>query len=274
MNPALLITASLSAGNTPHVALRDVKERTLRHLEGLIAWILDPGISRIVFAKNCHVPIRSKILIELAEGEGKQLECVLVKPSSRTSLQGKGFGEGDLVRQVIGVSELIRDAGEFVKITGKLHAPGVLTRLQGSASGEFFVTRSAIGMSPTTLRSRIYRSERGSRLMGVLKRRCRIPWALVAAPTGSLVDTRCYRVSTNFYSEVLLRSHIRVQDALGYTLERAFWDDLSEVKTGAALIDGEPMIVGTSGSLGTVAGAFSKEIKLRAQDVCERLLSR
>ena len=110
--------------------------------------------------------------------------------------------------------------------------------------------------------------------MGLLKRRCRIPWVLVAAPAGSLVDTRCYRVSTNFYSEVLLRSHIRVQDALGYTLERAFWDDLSEVKTGAALIDGEPMIVGTSGSLGTVVGSFSEEIKLRAQDVCERLLSR
>jgi hypothetical protein len=227
-----------------------------------------------VFAKNCHVPIRSKILVELAESEGKELECVQVNPSPRTSVQGKGFGEGDLVCQAIGVSELIRNSGEFLKITGKLHAPGILKRLQGNASGEFFATRPAGGMQPTALRHRIYRSEGGSRLMGVLKRRFRIPWALVAAPPGPLVDTRCYRVSTNFYSEVLLHSHIRVQDALGYTLERAFWDDLSETGAGAYLIDGEPVIVGTSGSLGTVAGSFSEEIKLEARDVCARLLSR
>ena len=274
MSPVLLITASLSAGNTPLVALRDVKERTLRHMEGLIAWIRDPGISRIVFAKNCDVPVRSRILAELAEAEGKQLECVQVAPSPRTSVQGKGFGEGDLVRQAIGVSELIRDIGEFVKITGKLHAPGILTRLRGNASGEFFVTRSAALLPSPMVRSLIYRSEEGSHLMGLLKRRFRIPWALVAAPPGALVDTRCYRVKADFYSEVLLRSHIRVQDALGYTLERAFWDDLSKVNAGATLIEGEPVIVGTSGSLGTVAGSFSEEIKLQARDACERLLSR
>jgi hypothetical protein len=273
MSPVLLITVSLSAEGTPHVAVRDIEERTLRHLEALIAWIEEPGFPKIVFAKNCRVPVRSEVLTELAAKSGKDLECVQVDSSPKTSLQGKGFGEGDLVRQAIETSDLLRDSEEFVKITGKLHAPGILQSFEGTAEGEFFVTRAASPSGSARLRSHFYKSEEGSHLMGFLKRRLRIPWSLVSTPTGSLVDTRCYRVRKDFYSTVLSRSHLRVQDALGYTLERSFWDDLSR-ESRVRLIDGEPSIIGTSGSLGTRFGEFSDQVRIQAGEVSKALLSR
>jgi len=273
MNPTLLITASLSAEGTPHVALRNVEERTLRHVEALIAWIRDPAFPRIVFAKNCHVPIRHGVLTGLATRSGKELECLQLDASPKTALQGKGFGEGDLVRQAMEASDLLGSADDFVKITGKLHAPGIGQTFLGSSAGEFFATRMPTIPGWGSLVARAYHSEEGSRMMAVLKRRFRIPWSLVASPPGSLVDTRCYRVRRDFYSTVLARSHRRVQDALGYTLERCFWDDLSGHGRHVRLIEGEPSIIGTSGSLGTSSGSFSEEVKLEAGQVCEELLA-
>jgi hypothetical protein len=269
----LLITASLDAGKTPYVALSSTSARIEAHMEGLLAWCREPWVGSIVFVKNCGTRIRTEVLEQMASSYGKELEFIQVESSPRTVLQGKGFGEGDMIRQVLERSETLRATEDFIKITGKLFHPRVDAIFNGEGDGEFFVCRTfdTRGISPIRKRlAPMYRKERGSIAMAFLKRRVRVPWEWVAAPPDAIVDTRFYRVSRDFYGPVLEESYRRVQDALGYTLERAFWDDLQ----GHAIrrIDVSPDIIGTSGSLGTKAGEYPVEIRMEAREIATRLL--
>jgi hypothetical protein len=270
----LLITASLDAGRTPQVALRDTQERTIKHMEGLISWLRDPAIHRIVFAKNCAARIRPEVLMEEAKAHGKELEFVQTVSSPRTSVQGKGYGEGDLIRQALEQSELMRSADEFVKITGKLYTPQALELFSGESAGNFLLNTET-GTGADSWRRQVlgpfYQSEAGCGLLGLLRRTLHVPWGLVAAPVTGWIDTRVYRVRRDRYERVLLNSYRRVHDALGYTLEAAFYDDLRE-QSDLRLIREMPVILGTSGTLGTTAGAYSAEIQVEALNLARKLL--
>lgn len=50
--PPLLITAAFNVGETPHVKLRDTRQRVLHHMEGLLAWLEGAEFGPIVFAKS------------------------------------------------------------------------------------------------------------------------------------------------------------------------------------------------------------------------------
>ena len=272
----LIITASFDASATPKVALREVHERTLRHMEGLLAWLKDPSISRIVFVKNCLTKIREEVLMESARTHGKELEFLQVDSSPRTVLQGKGFGEGDLIRQALERSTTLQEADAFMKVTGKLYAPGWERVFTVSGEGEFYlsVPQTSVKMENLRLWTRpFYRSENGSRLMGFLKRRMRIPWEVVAATPRGWIDTRMYRVNKEFYRENLLESHRRVQDAMNYTLENAFFDDLSGMED-IRKMESIPLILGTSGTLGSTPAAFSDKICFEAKEMSRELLAK
>lgn len=275
-NTPLLITASLDAGRTPQVALRDTQERTIKHMEGLIAWLRDPSIHRIVFAKNCAARIRPEVLIEAAKAHGKELEFVQTTASPRTSLQGKGYGEGDLIRQVLEHSEFVRTADEFLKITGKLYTPRVLELFSGQSAGNFLLNSevsTGVARWRRHLLGPLYQSEKGCSLLGFLRRTLHVPWGLVAAPVTGWIDTRVYRVRRSFYQAKLLNSYRRVHDSLGYTLEAVFHDDLCE-RSVLSLIRETPVILGTSGTLGTTAGQYSLLIQEEAKNLASRLLEK
>lgn len=272
--PPLLITASLDAGRTPQVALSDVHKRTLRHMEGLLAWLKAPGVERVIFAKNCTLSIRHGVLVEAAASHGKELEFIQGTASSRTSVQGKGYGEGDLIRQVLEKSAVLRASREFIKVTGKLFMPEALSVFTGEGGGEFFETSSDIPEALFPTRHWIkgaYRSIILSRGVALLKR-SRVPWGWIAAVPAGWIDTRCYRSTVEYYRNHLLRSHERVQDALGYTLENAVFDDLQRVES-IRRISSAPVIVGMSGTLGTQSGSFSDNLCHEAADLTTRLLS-
>jgi hypothetical protein len=273
--PPLLITASLDAGKTPYVALSATMDRVVAHMQGLLAWLEDPTIGTIVFAKNCAAQIRPKVLEEVAASHGKELEFVQVASSVRTAVQGKGYGEGDLIRQALERSDLLRASDNFIKITGKLYCPGIGIIFSGLGMGEFFVSRGFSSGSINPIRrnlTRLYGNHLGSAVFGVLKRKVRVPWGLVAASPGAVVDTRLYRVSRGFYLTVLGNSYRRVQDALGYTLERAFHDDLMNHSASCGMLEISPPIIGTSGSMGTMAGEFSQAIRAEAHELALRLM--
>jgi hypothetical protein len=121
--------------------------------------------------------------------------------------------------------------------------------------------------------SPLYSHAAGSALLSFMKRGLRVPWELVASAPGGLVDTRFYRVDRDFYLRVLHDSHRRVRDPLGYTLERAFHDDLKGIASSVRLIDLPPPIVGTSGSLGTTSGCYSEEIRGESEELASRLFA-
>lgn len=272
--PPLLVTASLDPGRTPQVTLSDVRERTLRHMEGLLVWLKQPWTGRVVFAKNCTLPVRQTVLSGAAARHGKELEFVQVSSSPLTAIQGKGYGEGDLIRQALEKSEVLRCTRDFIKITGKLFMPDARSVFTGEGEGEFFDTgaRNDSAVFPTRLMLKsAYRFASLSRSLAVLKR-CRVPWGCIAAVTSGWIDTRCYRSNVDFYRERLLRSHERVQDALGYTLENAVFDDLAGV-SGIRAITSSPVIIGASGTLGTSASFFPEEVTGEAFDLAGQLLS-
>jgi len=271
----LLITASLDSGKTPYVNLSSTSARIEAHMEGLLAWCREPWVGSIVLVKNCSAKIRPEVLEHVAASYGKELEFIQVTPSPRTVLQGKGFGEGDMIHQVLEKSETLRRADDFIKVTGKLFCPGADAIFNGQSGGEFFVCRTFDAKDVSLIRKRLsplYQTERGSVAMAFLKRRVRVPWSWVAAAPSALVDTRLYRVKRDFYSQILKNSYRRVQDTLGYTLERAFMDDLRGCDRPVNMLEISPGIIGVSGSVGTRAGEFAEEIRAEARDLAVRLV--
>ncbi len=242
-------------------------------MEGLLAWLKEPSVGKVVFAKNCALSIRAEVLAQVAAIHGKELEFVQAPPSPRTSIQGKGYGEGDLIRQALDKSEVLRAAHDFIKVTGKLFMPDAPAVFTGEGDGEFFDVGRDVGrVFPTRqLLGPAYRSPILGRVMAAA-RKCRVPWEWIAAVPSGWVDTRCYRCEIEFYREYLLNSHKRVRDALGYTLENAVFDDLQESERIRRMTF-TPIIVGVSGTLGTQAGSFSDDLRREASDLTDRLLS-
>lgn len=255
------------------MALSDVYVRTLRHVEGLLAWLKEPSVEKVVFAKNCTLPIRSELLVETAARHGKELEFLQVASSPRISVQGKGYGEGDLIRQALEKSEVLRGAHDFIKITGKLFMPNARSVFTGEGHGEFFVAQNSAKPAIFLTRHLFKAAYCSAFTVGYLAllRRCRVPWSAIAAVPAGWIDTRCYRITIDCYRKHLLRSHDRVQDALGYTLENAVYDDLVTAPNMRS-ISSSPVIIGTSGTLGTISGSYSDEIRKEGDKLTRRLL--
>lgn len=274
-NIPFLMTATFDVGRTPHVVLSKREERVEKYMEGVIAWLEDPLCQRIVFAKNCSTRVNQEVLEKAATAYGKELEYLEVSASSKTVVQGKGYGEGDLIRQAVGQSLFLREAEDFIKVTGKLYVPHAAQLFTREGEGEFLLNsenRKAGNRWHDDLLASMYQNEAGCSLLGFLRRRLRIPWGLVSAPVKRWIDTRIYRVRRDFYQRVLVNSHRRCHDALGYTLEAVLHDDLRNQR-GIRLIRQESVILGTSGTLGTTAGEYSPRIKELARELARKLMA-
>ncbi len=273
--PPLLITASLDAGDTPHVKLRDTHQRVLHHMEGLLAWLGSSDFFKIVFAKNCRTKIPAQILCDTASAFGKDLEFLEIAPSQATARQGKGHGEGEIVAAALRQSRLLAKASAFAKSTGKLFLGNHRLLLDGDQQAKCF--RCAAPRFQNTRPwhgrvNRLHQSEAGSRCLSAMHRFLRVPWFFIGARPRFWVDTRFYVCGRDFYLANLSRSHHRVQDRLGYSLEAAFYDDLQGVN-GVRWIDEEPIVYGASGTLGTTAATFAAPLRHRAEALAAELLS-
>lgn len=264
------MTVTLAPSVREQVRLVAAKERTEKYMEGLLAWLGEGGVGKIVLVKNCGARIREEVLVELAREFGKELEVVQVRESAKTAWRGKGYGEGDMIFQALEKSRILRGAESFLKVTGKLYCVGweEIFSLEGDA--DFFLMEGGgHGGKWRRIVTGLYKSEAGSRLMGWL-RRGRMPWPLIAAGGTGWLDTRFYRVRKPFYQECLLGSYRRVQDALAYHLENAFFDD-TRGREGCCFHRDTPMILGTSGTLGTTSAGYPREIEERAKAIAQAL---
>jgi hypothetical protein len=187
-------------------------------MEGLVAWMRDPRFKEIVFVKNCSLEIRHGILEKAAEAYGKRLEVLQVGSSPLTLQRGKGFGEGDMVRQTLEKSLILAHAQSFCKVTGKLfYERDALFEMHGR-SGMFHVVSAQAAGLLVGLRRRLgvfYRSRHISGWLPFLHKNFGLPWSLLAAAPEYWIDTRFHHVSKKVYRERLLASHLRVHDAMG-----------------------------------------------------------
>jgi len=243
-------------------------------MEGLVAWLRDPYFHEIVLAKNCAIPVDAIALRMAAEAHGKRLEFVQVEGSPLTERRGKGFGEGDMIREVLQKSEVLRGAAGFCKATGKLYLRDAAAFYGSPGGGVFFKTAAPACGALVFWRGLIcgmYRSKRFHRVLPWLHRRVGIPWSLVAAAPREWIDTRFYKVSREGYERRFADSYERVDDALGYSLEAAFADD-AEGCADCTFVMEAPIVYGYSGTLGTAAAEFSEEIRREAGELTARIL--
>lgn len=273
--PPLLITAAFDVGETPHVKLRDTRQRVLHHMEGLLAWLESSELGQIVFAKNCGTKIRASVLSETAASFGKELEFLEIPSSKLTARQGKGFGEGEIVLGAIECSGILGKSSSFAKSTGKLFLKNHEHLFAGRWRARCFRCAAPNRGTPSTwhrLVNKVHQSELGSRCLADMQRFLRAPWFLIGAHPQCWVDTRFYVCERDFYRANLSQSHRRVQDRLGYSLEAAFYDDLQRAE-GVGWIDEMPLVYGTSGTLGTTAAPFAEPVRRRAEALAAELLS-
>ena len=273
--PPLLITAAFDVGETPHVKLRDTHQRVLHHMEGLLGWLESSDFSRIVFAKNCGTKIQARVLSDTAAVFGKELEFLQIPSSELTARQGKGFGEGEIVKGALKCSGLLEKAPYFAKSTGKLFLKNHELLLVDQCQTRCFRCAAPNSEMPSVwhrLVNKLHQSEAGSRCLADTHRLLRVPWFFIGARPQFWVDTRFYVCGRDFYLANLSRSHRRVQDRLGYSLEAAFYDDLQRVE-GVGWVDEMPLVYGTSGTLGTTAAPFAEPLRRRAEALAAELLS-
>jgi hypothetical protein len=273
--PPVLITAAFNVGETPHVKLRDTRQRVLHHMEGLLAWLESSDFCQIVFAKNCGTKIQSSVLCETAAAFGKELEFLEIPSSKLTARQGKGFGEGEIIGGALERSGLLGKSSYFAKSTGKLFLKNHELLLADKWRARCFRCAAPNRKNPSAwhrLVNKLHQFEAGSRCLADMHRLLRLPWFLIGAHPQCWVDTRFYVCERDFYLANLSRSHRRVQDRLGYSLEAAFYDDLQRVE-GVGWIDEMPLVYGTSGTLGTTAAPFAEPVRHRAEALAAELLS-
>lgn len=274
MKYPLLITASFDTGRTPHVALRDVQKRVEHYMEGLLAWLKDPLFDSIVFTKNCSTRICESVLYEAAEAHGKNFELLQVASSALTEVRGKGYGEGHLISQALVASKFLQETDTFCKSTGKLFLCDAANYFSNPAMGVFFTTpvsRTGHLWAWRRFIVFLYRSVRGATLLAKFYRNYHIPWSFVAAAPRGWIDTRFYQVKKEFYEKKIRSSYLRVQDALGYSLEAAYFDDLF-TESEVSILDQNPNILGTSGTLGTTGGFFPQDIQKEARSLASKLV--
>ena len=108
-------------------------------------------------------------------------------------------------------------------------------------------------------------------LFPFFRKRCGQAAGMIAAPVIRWVDTRIYRMRRGFYQDNLLNAYRRVHDSLGNTLEAVFYDDLRNL-TAIHFIRREPIILGSSGTLGTTAGVYSIQIQEESCELTSKLL--
>jgi hypothetical protein len=233
------------------------------------------GFSRIVFAKNCGTKIQEQVLKKWAASFGKELEFLQIPPCPATAKQGKGHGEGEIIARALRQSRILFQAPAFAKSTGKLFLGNHGLLLVDKGRANFFRCAAPRCGSPAVwhrLTNKLHQSEAGSRCLANMHRILRVPWFLVGARPQFWVDTRFYVCERDFYLAYLSRSHRRVQDRLGYSLEAAFYDDLKSAER-VGWLDEMPLVYGASGTLGTTAASFEDPLKRRAEALTAELLS-
>lgn len=117
----LLLTATVSPGETPDLVLRDPQERESNYLDALARWCeaLPPNWS-IVVAENSGWP--TSRFSEVGDRFGRSVQ--VLECEDRGSHEGKSIGEAGLVDD-FAATALARDCDWIFKCTGRLYVQNI-----------------------------------------------------------------------------------------------------------------------------------------------------
>ena len=253
--PPLLLTASISPGMVPFVALTDPRERALQYFCAVLSWLRQSPIRDVVLAENTGSEVSFDVLQDVASALGKRLEVLCFDGNDGARRFGKGHGEGGILEHALARSALLSGRPAFCKCTGRLFLANFaeLAPLLDARDNTFFEDRGRLATPwqgrMTRLLGRLEPSWGDGAADGPRQRMRRALHALLDAPLW--VDTRFFRVEVDFFQRELSRAWRRCDDVAGYYLEHAYHDVLRRFPE--ALVWKVPTRwIGASGTLGAI----------------------
>lgn len=174
-----------------------IKSTTLRlqqYITNITKYIIDSPFNQIIFCENSNYNISSEreILESLAKFYHKKIELIQFKwDTDRTNLQGRGYGESEIMEYALQKSKLIFDDQPIIKITWRYYLSNSCEFVNYNHKKNMFIR-----MSP-------------------MKPRC---------------STACYIFTPSFYREHLWWIGEKVDDKKGKNsmLEWVFYHQLSQ----------------------------------------------
>lgn len=214
--------------------LRDEKER-LRQYEESVRFFLDSGaFSKVIFCENSNYGLKGlSYLLDIATKNRIELELLSFQGNTeKSSIHGKGYGEGEIMEYVFSHSKIADSETYFVKITGRLKVDNI----------KDIVTHID--------QSRIY-------------------FNIPNRTRRDIYDTRFYGMPSDQFKKLFVGIYGRVMDDQGVFLEKLYTQIILDKKINVTNFPRYPRIVGVSGSGG---GVYTyTEWKCRIRDVLSQM---
>lgn len=164
--------------------------RLAQYLEALNYYISCNAVEGIVICDNSNYSIRDNDIAQhVSNYREKPIEIISFDGNGKTIIQGKGYGEGEIIEYAINNSKLIKKTGTFLKVTGRLKVLNLDALAIGMSEEKNYFIRD------------IYNGWDG-------------------------IDTRLFFCQVDFYLKCFKEKYTRVDDSSGYTLERVFYNQL------------------------------------------------
>ena len=226
----LLITSCVIIADDDAV-LRDPQDRIHHTLEAIEHWIrIAPDLPKVICdGSNFDF---SQTLTEKFPGHA--FECLFFQNNQeKVKLQGKGYGEGEIIEYALDHSQLIQTSGRFIKCTGKLWVENF----------------------PESFNSVYNLFQASAYFKDVFK--------LFKQTSLEYVDTRFYISSVEFYKKYFLKAYELVGLSDQRSIEHVFKDIILEHHLEGTLFRTHPVICGVGGGHGQY---YKNNLKRRIKD--------
>jgi hypothetical protein len=218
-NSTLILTGAIDVkNNLPFkTSLVDTETRLKQYIDSVEYAIIHYNtVKNIIFCENTEFRCDYSRLYELARKYEKNLEILVFKGDYQKIVkQGKGFGEGEIIKYVLENSVLLKGSSSFVKLTGRLIVTN-FDKIIKSTSDElnYFFLPSLFYINKTNFLPSVF-----------------------------------FKVNTEFFKTYMEDAYLNVNDTNNYKLEHSYFDRV--MHRSPHYFSFYPIIKGQSGSNGT-----------------------
>lgn len=233
MNKLPILLSSSVVPTDKDVKLGDPGERLFHTLESIAEWLKHSERVRLVVCDGSGFNFADVVAKKFPNAE---IECLaFVNDRERVLKQGKGYGEGEIVKYAVENSRFIRQSGVFAKCTGKLWVENFVRCLdawRGPFMGKAHFD-NVFSLRPTRM---------------------------------AYFDTRFYMVEVGFYKKYFMDAHLAVGGNSGLSIEDCFMEIVVSQQMKHILFREQPIICGVGGG----SGKYYKNSALRRLKDCLR----
>lgn len=192
-------------------------EERLQQYRQCVQWAVEmTDFKNIVFCDNSNFAVQ-RDLVENAARKGKNLEWLSFQgDAARVAMQGKGYGEGEILQYIVKKSSLFAHAEFFCKLTGRLTVQNMKSFCRKAKPTGLYLWCNGLNKNKTV----------------------------------NAIDTRFYGMPTQMYTTHFAKAYQNVDDRNGRWLEHCFFTAFRNAELSATPIFFFPELRGKSGSMG------------------------